>query len=64
LPNISPDIVNAYLHNTEAPGFFSENGFVQGSTSPGQEYDELEVRLPDLSPYNPKEISNLFIEFK
>ncbi len=63
-PNIHPDIVNAYLHNTEAPGFFSKYGFVQGGTSPGQEYDELEVRLPDLSPYNPKEIANLFIDFK
>jgi hypothetical protein len=63
-PNISPDIVNAYLHNTEAPGFFSKYGFVQGGTSPGQDYDELEVRLPDLSPYNPKEIANLFIDFK
>ena len=63
-PNINPAVVNAYLHNTEAPGFFSKHGFVQGGSSPGQEYDELEVRLPDLSPYNPKEISNLFIEFK
>jgi hypothetical protein len=63
-PNIHPDIVNAYLYNTDAPGFFSKHGFVQGGTSPGAEYDALEGRLPDLSPYNPKEITNLFIDFK
>lgn len=63
-PNINPDVVNAYLHNTEAPGFFSKHGFVQGGTSPGPEYDLLEARLPNLSPYNPKEITNLFIDFK
>jgi len=63
-PNISPDVVNAYLYNTDAPGFFNKNGFIQGGTSPGPEYDDLESRLPGLSPYNPKEIANLFIDFK
>ena len=63
-PNIAPEVVNAYLYNTDAPGFFNKNGFVQGGTSPGPEYDHLESRLPDLSPYNPKEISSLMIEFK
>ena len=56
--------VNAYFYNTEAPGFFSKQGFVQGGTSPGTGYDHLEGRLPNLSPYNPKEITNLFIDFK
>ena len=63
-PYIDQASVDAYLYNTEAPGFFNSNGFVQGGTSPGSEYDELVVRLPMMSPYNPKEISQLNIEFK
>lgn len=63
-PNIDPESVEAYLFNTEAPGFFDTNGFIVGGTSPGSEYDEIENRLPNLSPYNPKEITNLSIEFK
>jgi hypothetical protein len=63
-PFIDEESVNAYLYNTEAPGFFDEYGFVQGGTSPGSEYDELEMRLDVLSPYNPKEINSLDIEFK
>lgn len=63
-PNIDQTSVDAYLHNTEAPGFFNSNGFIQGGTSPGSEYDELEGRLPLMSPYNPNEISMLDIEFK
>lgn len=63
-PNINEEVVQAYLYNTEAPGFFSNNGFVQGGTSPGPEYDDLETRLPGMSPYNPKEITNLSIDFK
>jgi hypothetical protein len=63
-PTIDPESVEAYLFNTEAPGFFDTNGFIVGGTSPGTEYDEVENRLPNLSPYNPKEITNLSIEFK
>ena len=63
-PYIDQASVDAYLSNTEAPGFFNSLGFVQGGTSPGDEYDELVERLPLMSPYNPKEISNLSIAFK
>lgn len=63
-PNINQASVDAYLYNTEAPGFFASRGFVQGGTSPGSDYDEVEARLPLLSPYNPDEISNLDIQFK
>ncbi len=63
-PFIDQASVDAYLNNTEAPGYFDTHGFVQGGTSPGSEYDELEVRLPLMSPYNPKEISLLDIVFK
>ncbi len=63
-PTLDSASVEAYLFNTEAPGFFDTNGFIVGGTSPGSEFDEIENRLPNLSPYNPKEITNLIIEFK
>ncbi len=63
-PDIGQDLIDQYLANTEAPGFFNENGFVQGGTSPGAEYDPLVDRIQDLAPYNPKSVSDLVIEFK
>jgi hypothetical protein len=63
-PNISQDLINAYLYNTEAPGYFNHGGFVSGGTSPGTEYDPLVVRINALSPYNPKDINELIVEFK
>lgn len=63
-PNIDQGSIDAYLYNTGAPGYFSNHGFVSGGESPGEEYNELESRLRLLNPYNPKEISNLTIEFK
>ncbi len=35
-----------------------------GGTSPGDAWDALAERTEDLSPYNPREISNLEINFK
>ena len=63
-PNIDQESVDAYLYNTGAPGYFANHGFVQGGVSPGEEYEVLESRLNRLSPYNPKEITNLSISFK
>jgi hypothetical protein len=63
-PGITEESVNEYLFNTGAPGYFSEDGFVSGGESPGEEYAALELRLNQLSPYNPKEIANLSINFK
>jgi len=63
-PGIDPTVVSAFLHNTDAPGYFSKKGFVQGGTSPGSQYDDLETRMNNLSPYNPKEIRDLYIQFK
>ena len=63
--NLVPQgVIDAFLANTEAPGYFDSHGFVAAGVSPGSEYDELDSRLPDLSPYNPKEVGNLTIEFK
>jgi len=56
--------VASYLTNTEAPGFFNSGGFVQGGTSPSNEYDVLVSNIQGLVPYNPHSISNLTLNFK
>ena len=63
-PTIDTASVETYLLNTAAPGFFDNGGFIQGGTSPGVEYNDIVERLPSLSPYNPKEVADLVIEFK
>lgn len=57
-------LIDAYLANTEAPGYFDSQGFVSAGVTPGGDYDELDIRLIDLSPYNPKDIGNMIITFK
>ncbi len=63
-PGIPQETIDLYLQNTEAPGYFNNNGFVQGGTSPGAEYDVFENAINGLTPYNPIEVSNLTITFK
>ncbi|MCK4662543.1 MAG: hypothetical protein KAT68_06740 [Bacteroidales bacterium] len=62
-PTIDSTSVAEYLQNTEAPGYFNSSGFVCGGTSPGSEYDVIELRIKDLTPYNPYDITNLEINF-
>lgn len=62
-PNASQERLDAWLTNTEAPGYFNKRGFVQGGTMPGDEYIDVSERLLGLSPYNPKSIANLEILF-
>jgi len=62
-PNADSAFVAQYLQNTAALGFFDHDGFVQGGTSPGATYDEIEIRLQNLVPFNPKTINELSIEF-
>jgi len=63
-PDITQTQLDAYLVNTNPPGFFSKDGFLQSEVSPGAAWDVLESRLDDLAPYNPLSVSNLSIEFK
>lgn len=63
-PYASDELLNAWLTNTEAPGYFDENGFVQGGVAPSEEYSDVESRIIGLSPYNPKSVNNLEIVFK
>ena len=62
-PHASDEILNAWLTNTEAPGFFNKNGFIQGGEAPGNQFLPLVERIAGLSPYNPKAIANLEITF-
>jgi len=62
-PNASQELIDAWLTNTEAPGYFDNNGFVQGGTMPSDDYTEVSARILGLAPYNPKTVSNLQIDF-
>lgn len=64
-PSLDPEVLETYLKNTAAPGYFSNKvGFISGGVSPGPEWDVFASRLDNLSPYNPLETSNLEVTFK
>jgi hypothetical protein len=63
---IAPDqeSLSMYLQNADAPGFFDTDGFIQGGTSPGDEYTDLLSNIQILAPYNPKSVNDMVIVFK
>jgi len=63
-PNIDSTTVAAYLYNTDAPGYFNSNGFIQGGTAPSLGYSDIEARMNMLSPYNPYSVATLTLYFK
>jgi len=62
-PGIGQSLIDGYLYNAGAPGYFNQNGFVKGGTSPGTQYDAVEERISGMSPYNPKDVSEMEINF-
>ncbi len=62
-PWIDSTIVQSYLYNTAAPGFFTQGGFVQGGTAPSQDYAPFMNIIQGLKPFNPVEINELEILF-
>ena len=62
-PNASDELLNAWLYNAEAPGYFDEGGFIQGGTAPTDAHQEVAERLQGMSPYNPQTLQDLSIEF-
>jgi hypothetical protein len=62
-PTIDPAVLNAYLHNTMAPGYFDHTGFIQAATAPSEAYLPLKEQIQQLTPYNPQNISNLTVVF-
>ena len=63
-PGINQDLIDLYLMHTGAPGYFTDEGFIAGGTPPSGLWDDLVIRVNELTPYNPSEISNLKIDFK
>jgi hypothetical protein len=63
-PGIDPNLLETFLSNTAAPGYFGNAGFISGGASPGAEWDALTSRLDDLTPYSPHHISALDVTFK
>lgn len=63
-PGISQTELDAYLVNTNPPGYFDKNGFLTAGFSPGVDWDGLALRIESLTPYNPLETTNLEISFK
>lgn len=63
-PDLEQELIDLYLYNTEAPGFFNNDGFIKGGTAPSVVYDPLVSRIQDLTPYNPTAISSLDISFQ
>lgn len=53
-----------YLVNTQAPGYFNNDGFVVAGQAPSDAYANAETSMSNLTPYNPVLISNLNIQFK
>ena len=62
-PWINPETIEAFLYNTDAPGFFNQYGFVQGGTPPSPAYNSLVSVIAGLTPYNPSVINELEILF-
>ena len=63
-PHASDELLEAWLTNAEAPGYFDDHGFIKGGEAPGDEFLPLVDRIAGLAPYNPKSIANLEIIFK
>jgi hypothetical protein len=62
-PWFPQEVLNTYLYNLQAPGFFDKNGFVQGGKTPSSNYNALLNIVAGLTPYNPKTINQLNIVF-
>lgn len=62
-PHASEELLDAWLTNAAAPGFFDRSGFIQGGEVPGDEFSPLMENIALLTPYNPVDIASLEIQF-
>ena len=62
-PTIDPEVLDAFLYHAKAPGYFNNDGFVQGGTAPSGSYSPLEEIILELTPYNPAHILDLSVQF-
>ena len=63
-PLFTQELLDTLLVNTEAPGYFSNEGFVSAGDSPGSEWDSFADRIEELTPFNPSEVSTLTLDFQ
>ncbi len=63
-PGIDQELLDAYLYNTQAPGFFDNAGFVKAGTAPSENYLPYLDKVSTLTPYNPSYIYNMNIQFE
>lgn len=64
--NVNQSVIDAYLYNCDAPGYFNKDGFVKAGTAPtanASSYASISPRIETLAPYNPKYISQLSLGF-
>lgn len=62
-PNLPQAEIDAYLANTDGPAYFDDQGFIAAGVSPNGQYVDLTSRITSLTPYVPKSIANLIIDF-
>ncbi len=62
--HIDANDLSQYLQNADAPGYFNNGGFVSAGTSPDAKYNALSNRIKLLTPFNPKLVNELAIDFK
>lgn len=61
------DTLNKYLVNTTPPAYFNNGGFSSAGMVPSNNsntYSSLKTAIKSLSPYKPKDITDLMVEFK
>ena len=64
--SVLDSLINIYIQNTQAPAYFNDNGFISCGTNiptnPAGFTTEF-IDLSGLTPYKPKDINDLVIEF-
>lgn len=63
-PGLGELWLNQWLAPLGAPGFFDAGGFVQAGTKPSNDYDGLITNIEALTPFSPKSVNTLDINFK
>lgn len=56
--------LDPYLADVKSPGYFNDGGYVSAGTAPSDDFLTISERFDVLSPYNPKVVNDLSIEFK
>ncbi len=62
-PEATEQEIEDFLKNTEAPGYFSSNGFISSGTNIPEGFSTDFIKLANLKPYTPEEINKLDVKF-